>query len=594
MAATRTSVHHSIGARLAPHLFALVPAWAAAAWIERRALGVFFTADDLVALARAAGMQNTPLSFRPLSAALVPRLEYAVFGLDPTGYHAVNLGLHLAAAAGVYALAMQLGTGRGVASAAGFLFACSGIAFTPVHAASGMGDLLACVLLLGATLVHIHARVCARGIWLWAAAALAAMAVLAKESAIAWPLAVLAYERLSAPSPRSASAILPCVSMGVVTSLWLLAGHGGSGWVAAGAYGVEPSPAHLFTNLATYTRWCAAVGNPMRDLVAAADPASRAVGSLVLVAFAALIRSEWRQASHPIGLGAAWWLAFLIPVLPLAHHTYLYYLYIPWAGGAIAVAAAGAAIFGRFRRVDTRTAASLAVAVFVVAEGLGVAARERATLDSLPADRTLREATLLGHALPALGEAALAPGTAVGFVNPVPRVAFTLPRVAASLDAAQPERMEYVPLEVALRGGMAIELFAPGVVDSGFAVTIPPGWERVECFLYEQRGWLRRWGHGQEALMRQAELQAASGRWAAAESSFARVRSLADTVPAALCGQAVAFSRLGLASEAEAAARLFAQRWPGDARIGLLRSLAPAEPVNPRLIRPFDTNLPAR
>jgi hypothetical protein len=574
-------------------LLSLAPAWLASAWIQRRALGTFFTADDLVALARAAGIENTPVTFRPVSAALAPRLEYAVFGLEPTGYHAVNLGLHLAATAGVYALALRFGAGRGVATAAGFLFACSGIAFTPLHAASGIGDLLACVLLLAATLAHIQGRLQARGWWLWAAAAIASVAVLAKESAIAWPLAVLAYERFATPRPTNWKAILPSITMGLATLLWLVAGQGLSGWETSGAYSLEFSPTHLMTNLATYARWCAAVGTPIRDIVAAADPKSRLAGFIVLVVFALLLRSELRRPQYPIALGAVWWFAFLLPVLPLAHHTYLYYLYVPWAGGAIAVAAAGAALLGEIRLLDVRPAAVAALAAYFVAEAYGIAAREGMTLDALPADRTLREATLLAHALPALRAAALPPGTVVGFVNPVPRQAFTLPRLPAGSGASGSERVEYVPLEAALRGGRAIKLFASGVVDSGFAVTIPPGWERVECFLYEQRGWLRRWGHGQEALMRQAELQAASGRWAAAESSFARVRSLADTVPAALCGQAVALSRLGLPRESELIAEQFARRWPGDARAILLRALPSSRSADPRLIRPFDVSLPA-
>jgi hypothetical protein len=576
------------------HLLALAPAWLAAAWIERRALGTFFTADDLVALARVTGIEKTPLNFRPLSAALAPRLEYAAFGLAPAGYHAVNLGLHLAATAGVYALASQLGAGRGTATAAAILFACSGIAFTPLHAASGIGDLLATVLLLAATLLHLRGRLRSRAAWLWAAAALASAAVLAKESAIAWPLAVLSYEGLFAPRPVSGKAILPAITMGLASALWLLAGQGGSRWVTSGAYALDFSLAHLVTNLTTYAQWCAALGTPIRDLVAAADPASRLAGLLVVIAFAALILIERPRPRHTIAMGAAWWLAFLIPVLPLAHHTYLYYLYLPWAGGAIAAAAASAALFGAIRRLDARTTASVAVAAFVVAEAFGISRRETRTLDSLPADRTLREAMLLGHALPALRDAGLAPATAVGFVNPVPRTAFALPRVATEPGAPEARHVEYVPLEAAFRGGRAIELFAPGVADSGFAAAIPPAWERVECFLYEQRGWLRRWGRGQQALMRQAELQAASGQWAAAESSFARVRAIADTVPAALCGQVVALGRLGRSGESKSLAEAFVRRWPGDARAGLL--LAPPEngPVDPRLIRPFDSSLPAR
>src|SRR2546422_5109864 len=138
------------------HSLALAPAWVAGVWVERHALGTFFTPDDLVALARAAGHEPTPQAFRPLSAILAARLEYAAFGLVPAGYHVVNLGLHLLATSAVYALALRLAAGRGAAAAAAVMFARSGIAFTPVHAASGVGDLLACVLLFAATLIHLE------------------------------------------------------------------------------------------------------------------------------------------------------------------------------------------------------------------------------------------------------------------------------------------------------------------------------------------------------------------------------------------------------------------------------------------------------
>jgi hypothetical protein len=56
----------------------------------------------------------------------------------------------------------------------------------------------------------------------------------------------------------------------------------------------------------------------------------------------------------------------------------------------------------------------------------------------------------------------------------------------------------------------------------------------------------------------------------------------------------VALGRLGRSGESKSLAEAFVRRWPGDARAGLL--LAPPEngPVDPRLIRPFDSSLPAR
>ena len=580
------------------HLFALLSVWLAALWMWRSALNTFFTSDDLVALTRAAGLEPTPWTFRPLSAVLAARLEFSAFGLEPMAYHAVNMGLHLLAVAGVYALALQLGLAQGASAAAACIFAGSGIAFTPLYAASGIGDLLACALLLAATLLHLEGRRRDRALWLWTAAATAVFPALAKESPAAWPLVVFSLECRRGLQWR---AITPALVAGTVTVLWFAVVTQASWLGPASSYALTFVPAHLAFNLATYLRWCVEPGAPMRDIVAAVNPSSWPAALAVAIAITAAIRWERHRSSHPIEFGVSWLLAFLLPALPLAHHTYLYYLYIPWVGGSIAAAAAGAALArasetpGNWRSLPAKPVtlvALSALALFVLVEDRGVRLRERLTFDALPADPTLRESTLLRHALTGLRAASLPPGIPVGFVNPVPRPAFELPGPFNNPGDII-ERREYVPLEAALRGGRALQLFVPGLVDSGFAVTIPAGWERVECFLYEQRGWLRYWGHGQEAFMRQGEFQAASERWASAESSFARVRALGDTMPTAICGQAVALVRLGRAHYAAALVDTFRHRWPSDARAQLLSSALLDRRTDPRLIRPFDTRLPA-
>jgi len=82
-------------------------ALAGAAAVHHTALHTFFAQDDITFLSWAAGLEHGSLLFRPLSAHLAFRLQHPVFGLDPFGYHAVNLALHLAATAGVYALASR-------------------------------------------------------------------------------------------------------------------------------------------------------------------------------------------------------------------------------------------------------------------------------------------------------------------------------------------------------------------------------------------------------------------------------------------------------------------------------------------------------
>jgi hypothetical protein len=195
-----------------------------------------------------------------------------------------------------------------------------------------------------------------------------------------------------------------------------------------------------------------------------------------------------------------------------------------------------------------------------VIEARNVERRATETRDALPVDRTIRDATLLSHALPPLR--ALPAGTRVAFVNPAPGPRFDLVTGRPTRPQDATRRASYYPLEAALRGGETLRLFAPQVEYAGFATTIPPGWEDAVCFHFEQRGWLDRWGRGQEALMRQAEVQMATGQWAAAESTFRRVRSLGDTLPAALDGQTRALRASGREVEARRVAGELRRRWP--------------------------------
>ena len=475
------------------------------------ALPTWFTADDIVSLYRAAHLEPTPLLFRPLSAVIAWRLEYALFGLSPLGYHVVAFLLHCLNVLGVYAIAARLGADHGVATAAALLFGASGIAFTVLHAASSLGDLLALLLVLTATRVHLAARDRAHPGGLWLASALGLLAVLAKESALAWPLVIVAAELLVLVPPARAMTgaatsrtplVLPALVAGLLGAIWTLATMNSGGMSARGAYELSLSPADLLANLSTYLRWIAQIGVPLRDWIAAPDRAAIPAGLLVL----ALLAAAWRLATdrqRQVRTGVVWLMGFLLPVLPLLHHSYLYYLYLPWAGGACTVAGALSSITHRFARAGIYVAVLL-IAGFVIAEAAGARARERLTVAGLPADRTMRDAELLQHAISALRGEHLPDGVTVGFVNPIPaRDVSLIPgdeRAAAGEDIRP-----YRPLQSLMLDGKTLRLFFPTWKYAGFSDTIPKGWENVECFLFEQRGFLRRWGKGAEALGMQQE-----------------------------------------------------------------------------------------
>jgi hypothetical protein len=120
----------------------------------------------------------------------------------------------------------------------------------------------------------------------------------------------------------------------------------------------------------------------------------------------------------------------------------------------------------------------------------------------LPADRTLRDAELLRHVVSGLESENLPAGTIVGFVNPAPA-----PDVGLSAGSIAPDAVtrRYYPLESVLERGRTLRVFLPQLGYAGFSDTIPSSWTNVEVFLFEQRGYLRRWGSGSEALRHEAE-----------------------------------------------------------------------------------------
>src|SRR5262249_22804567 len=122
-------------------------------------------------------------------------------------------------------------------------------------------------------------------------------------------------------------------------------GFGTGGSAYAVGFGMN-----LFHNLMTYAWWSVDLVRPVPDAHGLFDTTAWRVGMWPLLVFALGIALS-RPRRGAILFGCAWWLAALVPVLPLVVHTYGHYLYIPMAGFAVASAAVVDALAERLARL---------------------------------------------------------------------------------------------------------------------------------------------------------------------------------------------------------------------------------------------------
>jgi hypothetical protein len=323
---------------------------AAGVWVFRGALGYFFSADDFPALARAAGLLprlNGP--WRLLSLQLNFDLLRPLAGLDPRGYHAASLLLHAACSVGLYSLLRRrLSTPAALAGAACFATHPSHYAAAYwISAVSAPMALLFALATLAAALRPDHAR--------WLAVPLFAAALLSRESVLLLPLALwvlLGWESLQ--NPRRAAPgwrdplLLALAAIALALAVYFAVVDVMGTRSGPGAYRLEFGRVML-ENLFTYLGWSANFLLPtVLRFQDAVDPLVYGWGAGLLGLWLAGLFSPGLRRRGWLVAGVLY-LALLLPALPLAHHTYRYYLYAPLAGFAWCVAAACDLLFERLR-----------------------------------------------------------------------------------------------------------------------------------------------------------------------------------------------------------------------------------------------------
>jgi tetratricopeptide (TPR) repeat protein len=308
----------------------------------------------------------------------------------------------------------------------------------------------------------------------------------------------------------------------------------------------------------------------MRDAVAAAHPELLWAGAVALLIVVALLWTQRRSAAHPEEVGAAALLLFLVPVVPLRSHTYLYYLYLPWAGASWLIAAAGA----RLSRTWSHRHAVVAVLLvgLVALEFRNVRLRERTRVHGLLRDRTMRESELLRAAIHDLDAARLPAGSQVAIVDPTPPSYLSVADADTQLRASPRYRGAYRPLEGALRHGEALAVFVPGATLLGVDRSLPRAWEDAQIFWSKANGGLEPLGTGSLALAQLGEMNVSLGQWDEARRLYSRTRERGDTLAPSTLGLMVVEAATGHQDEAQRYAVEFLRRWPDDPRAAVVDS----------------------
>ena len=317
-----------------------------------------------------------PLTWLTLAA------DYALWGMNPRGYHATNVLLHAVNAALLFVAARRLLQRHAVAAAviAALVFGLHPLRAESVAWVTERREVLSGCFVLLALLAYLNAvdrEGPARARWLTASLAAFAASLLSKSITMTFPLILLLLDAY----PLRRRALLekvPFACLGVLGAVVSIAALRTTAVTSWEAYGAAARFAMTMFSLAFYvSRTLVPIGlSPLYELPATVDPLARefvlsTVGTVGLTAAAI----GWRRRAPWF---TAAWSAYVVMVLPisgpvhagfqLAHDRYSYLSCLPWA--LLAGAGAGALIDAwRRRAVSARVCAAAAAAVLVTIAG---------------------------------------------------------------------------------------------------------------------------------------------------------------------------------------------------------------------------------
>jgi tetratricopeptide (TPR) repeat protein len=144
--------------------------------------------------------------YRPLFLVWL-RLNHALFGLKPLGWHVTSIAAHLGVTFLVYLLTLRTVKDRPTAIVGAMIFGLHPVHIEEVAWVSGVTELLLALLLLPSFLCYLKYREPIRmghG-WLVLSLVLYALAMLAKETALVLPMIVCGYEWIWGRAPQASS-----------------------------------------------------------------------------------------------------------------------------------------------------------------------------------------------------------------------------------------------------------------------------------------------------------------------------------------------------------------------------------------------------
>jgi hypothetical protein len=424
-----------------------------------------------------------------------------------------------------------------------------------------------------ALFAHLQARLTTSPVPRWVAGACAVGAVFSKESAVLLPVACFAFDRWACPRGPGRGALREVALLGGVSAACVFALWRISPQVAGEAYALSASPAHWLANLFTYGAWLVRVWDPIRDRSATVQPGLFGWGAVVFAAWTLLAFRERAERARPITTGLAVFLLMIAPVIPLAQHSYLYYMLTPLVGVCLAAA-------GLFAHVDRRLPAPAANLVLVLLgsayvgnEAVQVHARATLAFGGIVVDRVSRESGLVRNSIGDLRAAGVS-GDTVVLPAPFRQVAVNATEGVVDSSGSGFSRAAYIPLVSALREGRVIPLYLPDVTVLGMGDRLPREWGRARAFVFDNDGHLAGIGRGATALDSLSVDFMEAKRWTEVRDASTRLIELGHDGPEVRWRLGAALARLGDERGGLEQANLLLSRWPDSPRARLIRENA--------------------